>query len=194
VKRAAFFLVFLVAAFAGFLLTAVWYLGGSRSSNTSAAGMMGQMMGNQYAYGMTSPMPSYVWAGLAVLLVLIVVGVAGLAYYLTFPEIKTTAAPAETFHETKSASGNPKVEWSVLLRTSKPEEKRVLEVLAAHDGSYLQKFIVKESGLSRLKTHRIVSGFAERGILMVAKSGNTNQVSLAPWLREDAASSGHPEP
>jgi uncharacterized membrane protein len=58
-------------------------------------------------------------------------------------------------------------------------------VLAAHDGKYLQKFIVKETGLSKLKTHRIVSRLAERGIVTAVSSGNTNEVSLSPWLQQD---------
>lgn len=72
-----------------------------------------------------------------------------------------------------------------MVRTSNPEEKKVLDVLAGHNGTYLQKFIVKESGLSKLKTHRIISRFAERGIVSAVKSGNTNEVSLSPWLKQD---------
>ena len=68
------------------------------------------------------------------------------------------------------------------MRTSKPEEKRILEVLSAHNGVYLQKLIVKETDLSKLKTHRIISRFAERGIVTATKSGNTNEVRLATWL------------
>ena len=71
------------------------------------------------------------------------------------------------------------------MRTSKPEEKKVLEVLVAHQGSYLQKFVVKEAGLSRLKTHSIISRLAERGVVSVERSGNTNQVSLAPWVKSE---------
>ena len=144
-------------------------------------------MGNQFAYGMTSPMPSYLWASIAILLVLIVGGIAGLGYYLLFPEIKTgSASTGPPSPGTKAEPQKPGVDWAVLLRTSKPEEKKILEVIASHDGKYLQKFIVKESGLSRLKTHRIVSRFAARGIVVVSRSGNTNEVSLAPWLKPDS--------
>jgi uncharacterized membrane protein len=47
----------------------------------------------------------------------------------------------------------------------------------------LQKYIRNESGLSRLKTHRIVARLAERGIVTLEKMGNTNQVLLADWLK-----------
>ena len=70
----------------------------------------------------------------------------------------------------------------MLLRTSKEDEKKVLQLLSLHGGKYLQKYIVKEAELSKLQTHRIVSRFAERGIVTVAKSGNTNEVSLSLWL------------
>ena len=145
---------------------------------------MGQMMGNRYAYGMTTPMPSYVWVAVALLFVLVAGGIGGVAYYLAFPEIRTS--PSAEPHEPQNPAGPPDLDWSVLLRTSKPEERKVLEVLASHEGKYLQKFIVKESGLSKLKTHRIVSRFAERGVVTVSRSGNTNEVSLAPWLKQGA--------
>jgi len=88
-------------------------------------------------------------------------------------------------HKVEVGRPAPKVDsWPVLLRTSKPDERKVLEVLAAHDGKYLQKYISKESGLSKLRTHRIVARFVERGIVTASKSGNTNEVSLADWLKK----------
>ncbi len=60
----------------------------------------------------------------------------------------------------------------------------MVSVLDAHGGSYLQKYITKESGLSRLKTHRVVAALSERGIVIVEKHGNTNQVSLVKWFHE----------
>lgn len=74
-----------------------------------------------------------------------------------------------------------------MLVTSKPDERKVLEVLAVHDGKYMQKLVVKESGLSKLRVHRIISRLAERGIVRVAKSGNTHEVSLAGWLNKGAS-------
>ena len=140
------------------------------------------MMGNTGAGGMTRGMPGWVWVSIAVLAGLIVVGLAGLGYYLAYPEIRPGTQPQPPQPEQQPA-GSPQMSWGVLMRTSKPEEKKVLEVLAAHGGSYLQKFVVKEAGLSRLKTHRIVSRLVERGVVTVERSGNTNQVSLAPWLK-----------
>ena len=151
--------------------------------------------------------------GLIIVLIVVVgLGVAGIAYYLIFPEIRHSPAAPSTPSFSRPLSESPldvkgetvseslvKVEkpnetvvsqtvsWPVLIRTSKPEERKVLEVLAAHGGIYLQKFVVKESGLSKLKTHRIVSRFAERGIITVTKSGNTNEIVLADWLQQGSS-------
>lgn len=64
----------------------------------------------------------------------------------------------------------------------KPDEKKVLETLSSHGGKFLQKHISKETNLSRLKTHRIIAGFVQRGIVTVRPYGNTNEVSLSDWL------------
>jgi hypothetical protein len=72
----------------------------------------------------------------------------------------------------------------VLLKTMTPEEQKVLNVLVTHNGKYLQKYVGKEAGLSRLKTHRIVARFAQRGIVTVTEFGNTNEILLSDWVKE----------
>jgi hypothetical protein len=176
--------VVLGAAILGFVLVVAWYLS-SLGSGSSLGGIMGQMMGNSRSDGMTTAMPTGVWILLVALVVLAVLGALGVGYYMAFPEI----VPEPNLSSERPAQpqpGSTGVSWEVLVRTAKPEERKVLEVLSSHNGRYLQKFIVKDSGLSRLKTHRIISRFVERGIVVAEKSGNTNEISLAPWL--------HPEP
>lgn len=157
-----------------------WYLTAYQPRGGSFGGVMGQMMGS-YAGGTLVAMPGSVWFALVGLIVVAVVAFVTLGYYLAFPEIRLGAVPAPAAPVVLTQG--EQMSWSVLLRTSKPEEKQVLEVLAAHGGSYLQKFVVKETGLSKLKTHRIVSRLAERGVVQVERSGNTNQVTLAPWAK-----------
>lgn len=142
------------------------------------------MMGTTGPYGMPLGMPAWVWVAIAGFASLLVVAIVGLGYFLAYPEIKT--APMPPSPSVLAPAAKPELSWAVLMRTSKPEERRVLEVLAAHGGAYLQKLVVKEAGLSKLKTHRIVSRLAERGVVSVERSGNTNQVSLAAWVRGDA--------
>jgi hypothetical protein len=76
--------------------------------------------------------------------------------------------------------------YDAVMKTLKPDERQVLEVLKSHNGTYLQKLIKKEAGLSRLKTHRIIARLAERGIVTVRAYGNTNEVTLSNWLRPDS--------
>ena len=96
----------------------------------------------------------------------------GVVYFLVVPEMKDYV------------SGGGKETISVVLRTLKPDERKVVEVLDAHGGTYLQKFITKEAGLSRLKTHRVVAALSERGIVHVEERGNTNEVSLVDWFHD----------
>jgi uncharacterized membrane protein len=152
-------------------------------------GNMGGMMGQTGTSGVQNPVPAYFGIVFAVLVGVTVVGVGGLAYYLAFPEIrtraeaKTAAAPIvnSTVEQPMQGAVTP---YESIVKTLTNEERRVIEVLAAHDGKYLQKYIRKETGLSRLKTHRIVARLAERGIVSLEKTGNTNQVFLANWLKQ----------
>ena len=102
----------------------------------------------------------------------VLASMVGVMYFLVLPEMKSYI------------SGNGRETIVVVLRTLKPEERRVVSVLDAHGGTYLQKFITKEAGLSRLKTHRIIAALSERGIVHVEKRGNTNEVSLVKWFHE----------
>jgi hypothetical protein len=103
---------------------------------------------------------------------IVLVSMVGVIYFLVLPEMKTYVA------------GDGKDTASVVLRTLKPEERKVVNVLYGHGGTYLQKFITKEASLSRLKTHRVVAALAERGIVKVEKKGNTNEVTLVKWFQD----------
>jgi uncharacterized membrane protein len=101
----------------------------------------------------------------------VLASMVGVIYFLVLPEMKD-------YYESdpgKDAS-------AMVLRTLKPDEKKVVGVLKVHGGTYMQKFITRETGLSRLKTHRVVATLAERGIVLVERRGNTNEVSLAEWF------------
>ncbi len=186
-NRTGIFVVVLLAALLGFVVVTAWYLGSYQGPGGSFSGMMGQMMGNGGS-GMAVAMPTGVWTLLVAFVALAVVGAVGAGYYVAYPEIKPSSVQPQAPQPDQSRATG--VSWEVLIRTSKADEKKVLEVLANHGGGYLQKFVVKESGLSRLKTHRIVARLAERGVVTVEKSGNTNQVTLAPWLMEGRTKQG----
>jgi len=105
----------------------------------------------------------------------VLASVVGVIYFLVLPDMKTYYAPG---------NGNGRENTAVVLKTLKPEERSIVNVLDAHGGTYLQKYITREADLSRLKTHRVVAALSERGIAQVEKYGNTNQVKLAKWFHD----------
>lgn len=183
-----------------FLLTLAWYA--TTIGNESMTSMMSQMMSGKSNSSTFMPpvMPFYMWPLFASLGLAVIVAIFGLIYYLTFPQIKTASTalpsisegprPLSSSQSTTTAASADDKSWSTLLRTSKPEERKVLELLLAHGGSYLQKLIVKESGLSKLKVHRIIARFGDRGVVIVTKSGNTNEIKISDWLRQQQQPEG----
>jgi uncharacterized membrane protein len=100
----------------------------------------------------------------------------GVIYFLVLPEIKNY------YHTSGNGKDN---NASLVLKTLKPDERSIVSVLDQHGGTYLQKHITKEAGLSRLKTHRVVAALSERGIVIVEKYGNTNQVAPVKWFHDE---------
>ncbi len=156
----------------------------------------GGMMGGT---AVSNPALPYFAAGFVVLVGVAVVGVAGMVYYFALPEIRSGVAPVVCEDVPKEdvvqsvAVQEPKVEqkqepactpFESIVKTLTEDERKIVDVLSAHNGKYLQKYIRSEAGLSRLQTHRIVARLAERGIVALEKTGNTNQVLLADWLKK----------
>ena len=199
-RKVNVFLVVLIASLAALVALvvigfAVLASGSQYSSNWmgemwgSMSGNMGGMMGGVPQTSTLNPALPYFGVLFVVLIGLIIAGVVGLAYFVAFPEIKTSVAPVNCEpipqgSTVTQASKNQCAPFESILKTLTVEERSVVEVLAAHDGKYLQKYIRNEAGLSRLQTHRIVARLAERGIVTLEKTGNTNQVLLADWLKK----------
>ncbi len=168
----------------------------NHSYNSSWMSQMWQQTGGMMGGGMYQPpttpttTPSFLWAIPVTLIGITLVGVAGIVYFFVLPEMKTT--PMEEIRTAQVASkpssvpsnGTSTSPYESVLKTATAEERKILEVLVSHEGKYLQKYIRKEAGLSRLKTHRILARLSERGIVALTQSGNTNEVVLADWLRK----------
>ncbi|MGD6852395.1 MAG: helix-turn-helix transcriptional regulator [Candidatus Bathyarchaeia archaeon] len=123
----------------------------------------------------------------AVLIAVTVIGIVGLSYYLVYPQIRfgATTQPPTAIAQASSVSASQAASASAYESVSKTlteDERKVISVLQAHQGKYLQKYIKAETGLSRLQTHRIIARLSDRGIVSLEKVGNTNQVFLADWL------------
>ena len=160
-------------------------------------GGMGGMMGGNDTLSTTT---NNLWIIPIALIAAVTIGAIGFCLYMVYPEIRNIERPCEpTKNEPVStipteASGTdvpisnaPPNSCEVVLKTMTPEEQRVLNALIAHQGKYLQKYVGKEAGLSRLKTHRIVARFAERGIVTVKQLGNTNEVTVSDWVKGSKA-------
>jgi hypothetical protein len=160
-------LVMLSAATAG-LACSMFVLALSVSPGESAFGVLERML----LGGVKPEAPYFIPLSTLLFLCTVLASMVGVVYFLVLPEMKNYV------------SGNGKDAASVVLRTLKPDERKVVGVIDAHGGTYLQKLITKEAGLSRLKTHRVVAALSERGVVKVEKKGNTNEVSLADWFRE----------
>jgi hypothetical protein len=153
---------------------------------SSMGGMMGQSANGVPTAAVQNPVPAYFGVLFVALVGVTIFGVGGLAYFVAFPEIRTgAAAKAENVVTQPSQNAvTPANAYESVLKTLNDEERKVIEVLNTHDGKYLQKYIRKEAGLSRLKTHRIVARLADRGIVSLEKTGNTNRVFLENWLKQ----------
>ena len=134
-----------------------------------------EVLSQLFTSGFPATFPFLVLFSSLLFLSTVLASVVGVIYFLVLPEIKSYYAPG---------NGNGKENSAMVLKTLKPEERSIVNVLDVHGGTYLQKYITKEAGLSRLRTHRLVAALAERGIVQVEKQGNTNQVSLAKWFHE----------
>jgi uncharacterized membrane protein len=162
-------LIILLTATAG-LAVSIFILALSVAPGESPLSVLAQLMTGGFSPNLTILIP------LSSLLFLftLLASVVGIIYFLVLPEMKNYV----------SGTGSGKEAVSVVLRTLKPEERKVVGVLDVHGGAYLQKYITKEAGLSRLKTHRVVAALSERGIVAVEHRGNTNEVTLAKWFHE----------
>lgn len=152
-----------------------WYDTMLTSSNWMNQAMGSMMRGN------TQPVtaPWYMFFLPLLLFIPLIAGILIVGYFLLYPEIQAT--PQSTTYQ--SPTGNSPPSFETILKTMKPEEKRVLEILKAHNGVCLQKNLRQESGLTRLKVHRIVARLAERGIITAKEQGNTNEITLGEWLK-----------
>src|SRR2546425_5371459 len=134
-----------------------------------------EVLSQLHTKGSPATFPFLVLFSSLLFLCTVLASMVGVIYFLVLPEMKNYYAPG---------NDNGKENTAMVLKTLKPEERSIVNVLDVHGGTYLQKYITKEAGLSRLKTHRVVAAVSERGIVQVEKYGNTNQVRLAKWFHD----------
>lgn len=163
------------------------------------SGMMSSMMGGNLGPSSTAQTTSTAQntvlplIGLAALIGAAITSAGGAVYYIAVPKIRIAKPIAkstvDTQHQNVFSPQSVVTPYASVSKTLTAEESKVMDVLVEHNGKYLQKYIRAETGLSRLKTHRIVMRLAERGVVTLEKSGNTNEVYLSSWLRPNLETS-----
>jgi len=132
-------------------------------------------------HGMGADVTQSFWLVLFVVPIIIAVSVTG--YALVFPELsedKLKGKPASVPTVEKGESA-----LDAVLRILNEDERKVIDTLVAEGGTMLQKNIRWKTGLSRVKTHRILLRLAKRGIVSAEKYYNTNRITLADWLTKE---------
>jgi hypothetical protein len=161
-------------------MSQMWGGGTNSATNGMGNNMMGQTGSTQAS---TNSLLPYYGILFAVVIGLAVFGIIGVAYYLLYPQIRMGAV-SPVIPQANPPVVNGVTPYQTISKTLTDEERKIIDVLNAHNGKYLQKYIRNETGLSRLKTHRIIARLADRGIVSLEKTGNTNQVFLANWLQK----------
>jgi uncharacterized membrane protein len=105
-------------------------------------------------------------------------------YAVLFPQIKVDKKPALTTAAQTTAEKSQTLE--AVMRVLNADEQKVINALGSSvDGAMLQKDIRWKTGLSRVKTHRVLARLAARGIVKAEKYYNTNRIVLADWIASD---------
>jgi hypothetical protein len=164
-----------------------YYNGMNGMTGSEWSNMLGMMGGNGGSYSTPTPVTNSAQSsvlpllGFVTLIGAALTGTSGAAYYfvrrpkVTFiqPSFQTEVIAPSVIVETP---------YDSVSKTLTVDERKVVDVLTKHNGEYLQKYIRTETGLSRLRIHRIVARLAGRGIVTLEQSGNTNKVHLSSWL------------
>jgi uncharacterized membrane protein len=187
-RRVNLFLAILVAATIALLTLTIIGFNVPYGTTTQQHNGMGQGMMGQTTTTIATETSGYFWTAFAALSALLAFSVVGFAYYLAYPQVKigATNTASSTAAQTAGTApvATPSAAYESIQKTFTEDERKVINTLNLHQGKYLQKYITKEAGLSKLKTHRIVARLSERSIVTVEKTGNTNMVYLADWLKK----------
>lgn len=208
-RRVPLSLSFLIALLALLMLSATVgqhaYAGVILKSSQLSSALMCDVFGSMKAMGdMGGDMGSHVSVqnsafpyfevGIFILIGIAIVGI-GISAYLALSRTRANAVktivpfPKSAFSLVSQQNAqSAKTLYPFVLKALTDEERKVVDLLASHDGKYLQRNIRNETGFSRLQTSRIITRLSKRGIVTLQHSGNTNEVSLANWLKQEATS------
>lgn len=72
-----------------------------------------------------------------------------------------------------------------LLRLFDKDERQLIKTLLNNGGQIMQADIVKKTKLSKVKVHRILKRFEDKGLVAKEANGNTNQIEARGILATD---------
>ena len=131
-------------------------------------------------YGREETLPRSFWLILFILPLISAMIIAG--YIVTFPRIESQKSQVKPEWAPEGADEESTLE--AVMRVLNEDERKVIRALAGGENeTMLQKDIRWKTGLSRVKTHRVVARLAKRSVVSVEKYYNTNKIELADWLK-----------
>ena len=98
------------------------------------------------------------------------------AYLIVYPEI--VLGVNKNFNSEQQHSSS----FEDVMKVLREDEKKICLALQKEGGSAMQNDVRWATGLSKVKTHRVVARLAGRGVIRVVKEGRKNRLSLASWL------------
>lgn len=179
-KKTFFFGILFLASLTCLIILFLFMIYSYPSTSPDWMSDMWSHMGGGMMGGTNDPYLGYFGILFSVLIIVVIISVVAIVYFLIFPELKIGQAKTQL---NKDLSSKQTKAIESIRRTLNEDEKKIFEVLETHNGIYLQKYLGKETGLTRLKIHRILSRFAERELITLEKKGNTNEVQLKDWLK-----------
>ncbi len=91
----------------------------------------------------------------------------------------------QTSHESKEVKTKKEIPYSMLL----PDEKELINILKQNDNIMTQNELVKASGLSKVKIHRVLKKLETKKIISKYAYGMTNKIRLEKGFTDDTESS-----
>lgn len=153
---------------------------------TSVAGLLlFGLKGEGYGRGYGADNPNIRSLSIILFIIPLILAVGIIGYAAIFPSIEPTKLQTEKSNS-MSITKEEKSVLEAILRILDEDEKKVIKVLAGSTNkAMLQKDIRWKTGLSRVKTHRVLYRLAKRGLITVEKHYNTNMVRLAEWFASE---------
>ena len=103
------------------------------------------------------------------------------AYSMIFPEIMS-----EKDEKLNPEEGFPD-SFEGIMKVLREDERNVCMAILKEGGTAMQKDVRWMTGLSKVKTHRVVARLSSRGVITVSKEDRRNRLSLAPWIYKNSA-------